>query len=100
MAVLAVILTAFAGLVSLHTPKAIGAPSGEQLFRNNCAACHAGGGNIVDPKKPLKGSKKLTSKDTLSAYLLKPTGSMAPFPKIVGDAPALEALYQYCKTLK
>lgn len=79
---------------------AIAAPSGEQLFKNNCASCHADGGNIVDPKKPLKGSKKLATKATFKDLLSKPAGVMPAFPQIVNDDPSLSALYSYCKSLK
>jgi cytochrome c6 len=30
------------------------ATSGEDLFKLHCAACHADGGNIINPKKTLK----------------------------------------------
>lgn len=79
---------------------AIAAPNGEQLFKNNCASCHADGGNIVDPKKPVKGSKKLASKATFKELLSKATGIMPAFPQIAKDDPSLSALYSYCKSLK
>jgi mono/diheme cytochrome c family protein len=75
-------------------------PSGGDIFKNNCAACHASGGNIVDPKKPLKGSKKLANKEMFKDLLSKPAGAMPAFPKIVEDDPSLSALYDYCKSLK
>lgn len=31
--------------------------TGEALFKEKCASCHPDGGNIVNPKKPLKGIK-------------------------------------------
>jgi len=96
-ATLLIAITLWAQLVS---PKAVAAPNGEQIFKENCAGCHAGGGNIVDPKKPLKGSAKLASTDKLKDYLLKPSGAMPAAPKIANDAATLEALYKYCKTLK
>lgn len=37
------------------------APSGEQIFQANCAACHAGGGNRVMANKTLR-------KDALARY--------------------------------
>lgn len=79
---------------------AIAVPSGEQLFKNNCASCHVDGGNIVDPKKPVKGSEKLASKATFKELLGKATGVMPAFPQIVNDDPSLSALYSYCKSLK
>lgn len=92
---ISVALCAFSG-----TTAASGAVNGEQIFKDNCAGCHAGGGNVVDPKKPLKGSSKLGSQDSFKAYLLKPSGVMPPFPQIANDAASLEGLYKYCKSLK
>lgn len=76
------------------------APNGEKIFTANCASCHAGGGNIVDPTKHLKGSAKLASKDTLKALLLKPVGAMPAFPQIAQNDADLTALLTYCKSLK
>ena len=42
--------------------------AGEQVFRNNCAACHAGGQNVIMPEKTLE-------KDSLEKYL---TGGRKP----------------------
>jgi len=28
--------------------------AGESVFSNNCAACHSGGGNVVEPAKTLE----------------------------------------------
>ena len=36
--------------------------AGKQVFQGNCAACHAGGNNIFEPKKTLQ-------KDALVEYL-------------------------------
>jgi len=94
------LLIAITVLAQFVSPKAVAAPNGEQIFKGNCASCHAGGGNIVDPKKPVKGSAKLASVDKFKEYLLKPSGAMQPAPKIANDAQTLDALYKYCKTLK
>ncbi len=80
-------------------PKAA-APNGEQIFKENCASCHTGGGNLIDPKKPVKGSAKLSALGKFKEYLLKPSGAMPAAPKIANDAATLDALYKYCKTLK
>jgi mono/diheme cytochrome c family protein len=76
------------------------AASGEKIFTTNCASCHAAGGNIVDASKPLKGSKKLASKEIFKNLLTKPVGSMPPFPQIVQNDADLTALLTYCKSLK
>lgn len=36
--------------------------AGEQIFNGNCAACHAGGNNVIQNEKTLR-------KDALSQYL-------------------------------
>ena len=76
------------------------AASGQDTFKQNCASCHADGGNIVNKKKPLKGSSTLASLDTFKQYLLKPTAPMIAYPKIANDPETLQALYTYCKTFK
>lgn len=100
LAALAIPVVIIAGLSSLQTQDAIAVPSGEQTFKANCASCHSGGGNIVDPKKPVKGSAKLASEDIFKSFLLKPGGTMPASPQIANDAATLGALYNYCKTLK
>ncbi len=80
--------------------KAIAASDGEKIFSANCASCHVAGGNIVDPSKPLKGSKKLASKESLKSLLMNPVGAMPSFPKIAGNDADLTALQAYCKSLK
>jgi cytochrome c6 len=45
-----------ATLAFLFTPPAVAADAaaGSKLFNGNCAACHAGGRNVVNPAKTLK----------------------------------------------
>jgi cytochrome c6 len=44
----------FAGLFCFHVPsEAAKASPGEQAFVKNCAVCHANGGNIINPGKPV-----------------------------------------------
>jgi mono/diheme cytochrome c family protein len=76
------------------------ASAGDKLFATNCAACHQGGKNIVNPKKPVIGSAHLASKDAFKTYLLKPSGTMAPYPAIANNPADLAALFDYCKGLK
>lgn len=79
---------------------AVAAPSGDKIFNANCAACHMGGKNMVDPKKPIIGSKVIATKESLKAYLSKQQGTMPPFPKIAENDEALTALHTYLKSLK
>mmetsp|Transcript_31083 Transcript_31083/g.70283 ORF Transcript_31083/g.70283 Transcript_31083/m.70283 type:complete len:200 (+) Transcript_31083:377-976(+) len=58
-----------AGAVAISPAFAAGdVLAGEQVFRNNCAACHAGGQNVIMPEKTLE-------KDSLEKYL---TGGRKP----------------------
>jgi len=73
---------------------------GEKLYNNNCASCHSGGKNSIDPKKPVIGSKKLASKAAFKSFLEVQNGMMPPFKAIAAKDEALTALYSYVKTLK
>jgi mono/diheme cytochrome c family protein len=62
-------------------------PAGEKVFAENCAACHAGGGNVVDGRFTLKGSRRIGSLADFTAFIRAPAmpdgseGPMPPFPK-------------------
>ncbi|MGG6238524.1 cytochrome c6 PetJ [Nodosilinea sp. AN01ver1] len=49
---LAAVLSAFA--LWMPPTQAVDLGQGEQIFGNNCAACHIGGGNVVNGAKTLK----------------------------------------------
>ena len=56
---------ALAALIALISPSVVGAADvahGEQVFSANCAACHIGGGNVVNGQRTLQ-------QDDLKAYL-------------------------------
>lgn len=74
--------------------------SGAQIFQQRCASCHAGGGNRVNEKRPLAGSKELATLAHFKSYLSAPPGHMPYYQDVVGDEKTLKDLYQYCKTLK
>ena len=73
---------------------------GEKLYSNNCAACHSGGKNSIDPKKPVIGSKKLASKAAFKSFLEVQNGMMPAFKAIAAKDEALTSLYDYVKSLK
>lgn len=73
---------------------------GEKLYNNNCAACHSGGKNNIEPKKPVIGSKKLATKASFKSFLEVQNGMMPPFKAIAAKDEALSSLYSYVKTLK
>ena len=56
---------ALAALIALFSPSMVSAADaahGEQIFSANCAACHIGGGNVVNGQRTLQ-------QDDLKAYL-------------------------------
>jgi cytochrome c6 len=62
---LSLILVAIALVTTLFASPAMAADvdNGGKVFSANCAACHMGGGNMVNPEKTLK-------KETLSQYAM------------------------------
>lgn len=75
-------------------------PDGGNTFKQSCASCHPAGGNLVNSKKPVAGSKMLSTAAVFKQYLESPTGHMPHYKHIVTDSAILNALYKYCKTLK
>jgi mono/diheme cytochrome c family protein len=69
--------------------------AGSELFTVNCQACHPGGGNIVDPSYPVKGSPKLASVETFTAFLRSPGGMMPSFDEQALSAAQARDLHQY-----
>lgn len=74
--------------------------NGEHIFQNQCASCHVGGGNRVNPKAPLAGSAKLSTEALFQDYLRNPSGHMPYYKNLDVDKDALKSLFEYCKTLK
>jgi cytochrome c6 len=72
--------------------------SGEALFKEKCASCHPGGGNVINPKEQLKGlkdTKKIVTK------IRKGGGGMTAFDqKAVSDADAKAIADYIIKTFK
>ena len=77
------------------------ARAGLQIFKENCRACHANGGNIVMFQYPLKGSDKLADFNGFLAFIRDPRlddGTKGPMPDFPPEAiPDQQArdLYQY-----
>jgi mono/diheme cytochrome c family protein len=78
--------------------------AGAQLFAANCQGCHPGGGNVIDPQLPVKGSKRLASQETFVAFIRAPTmpgGSPGSMPAFGEDALSVRQaadLYVYVST--
>lgn len=99
------VITSFIMLGLLLAPAATGKksikpPSGESVYKSNCAQCHPGGGNIVNQSKPLRGAQELESFPTFKQYLENPQGHMPYYKHVISDDAALHALYKYCKSIK
>jgi len=65
-------------------PASADAKSGEAGFKKYCAACHADGGNIVNPKKTLSRADREKNGVNSAAAIVKlmrnPGPGMTPFP--------------------
>ena len=78
--------------------------AGAQVFTANCQGCHPGGGNVIDSKLPVKGSKRLASQDSFVAFIRSPAmpdgspGSMPPFGQDAVSAKQAADLYVYVTT--
>ncbi len=59
---------------------------GEEVFRQRCAACHRGGGNILNPQKTLSKADReaqgLKTVDDLVRYMRKPGRGMPVFSEV------------------
>jgi mono/diheme cytochrome c family protein len=80
---------------SSSQPVSAAESSGKAVFAANCRSCHPGGGNTIEPKLPLKASKKLADKAGFVAFIRSPkmpdgsAGAMPPFDAdTVSDAQA------------
>jgi cytochrome c6 len=49
------------------------AQKGQEIFQMNCAACHAGGGNVMVANLPLKASRRLDSLAVFKAFVREPS---------------------------
>lgn len=60
--------------------------AGQQIFTQNCAACHAGGNNVINPEKTLKiEALKLYNMDSIEAITKQVTnGNPAGMPAFGG----------------
>ncbi len=78
---------------------------GEALFKEKCAACHPGGGNVMNAKKTLK-KKDLTANKIRNAadivkYMRNPGPGMTKFDaKSLPDKDAKEIASYILKTFK
>jgi mono/diheme cytochrome c family protein len=85
---------------------AFAAPDGANLYAVNCGACHARGGNIINPALPVTGSAKMKSLAVFTAYNRNPLkadgskGVMPAFPKDKISDQEMKVIYEYSLTLR
>jgi cytochrome c6 len=75
-------------MLTFMVPTAIAADigTGAQVFSANCAACHIGGRNIVNPAKTLSQSDLETyGMDSLEAIMNQVTRGKAAMPAFIGQ---------------
>jgi len=73
-------------------------PGGDAIFKAKCASCHPDGGNIVNPKKTLKGLKN--SKQIIQKIRQGGGGMTAFDAKAISDADAKLLADYILKTFK
>lgn len=54
--------------------------TGEMLFQENCAACHRGGGNMLNPKKTLSKKDREANNIVTAADIIKKMRNPGPVP--------------------
>jgi len=54
--------------------------SGEQLFKEHCAACHPNGGNILSPQKTLSRKDREANNIKTADDVVKKMRNPGPFP--------------------
>ena len=78
-----------------------GAPrvTGEQLFKQFCAACHPDGGNVVNPQKTLHSAvladNKIKTAADLEKILRNPGPGMRKFEPSMVSSREAELIYEY-----
>lgn len=88
-----------------NTPLFAQAPDGAKLYATHCGACHAQGGNIINPALPVTGSGKMKSLAIFTAYNRNPLkadgskGAMLAFPKDKISDQEMKLIYDYALTL-
>jgi len=81
--------------------RAFSAQDGANLYAVHCGACHAGGGNIITPALPVKGSSKMKSLAVFTAFNRNPLkadgskGTMPSYPKDKISDEEMKLIYEY-----
>ena len=89
----AVAVTALTLSTWSHVPAACATPAGEVIFEAKCAACHSGGGNVLQPGKtlfrPALEKNGYSTVDSITELVRNGKGQM---PKYQGAIPAVSRL--------
>ena len=73
--------------------------AGQEIFSAYCTTCHPGGGNTIDPGRPILHSALLQNQDIFNLWLRNPATPMPAFPSSkISDAQAKE-LYAYIQNV-
>ena len=86
----------YAGRI-INGPKAYAV--GQQIFSAHCTACHPGGGNAIDPSKPILRSGLLQNQDVFNMWLRHPAEPMPPFPSSKISDDQVKELYAYIRNV-
>ncbi|MGD1853523.1 MAG: cytochrome c6 PetJ [Leptolyngbyaceae cyanobacterium] len=85
--IVAIVVGFVASAMFLIAPPALAADAGAgtQVFSANCAACHIGGGNAINPAKTLKQDDLVANgKDTAEAIVYQVTNGNGAMPAFGG----------------
>ena len=75
--------------------------NGEKIFNAYCRVCHVNGGNIINPRFPLRGSQRLATVKTFLSFIRNPrmpdgsSGAMPSFSESQISDKEAENLYRY-----
>ena len=94
LCLMAVILVGVFTIAGMTEGTAAPASAG-QLFKEQCSACHAGGGNVVNPKMPLKGGTLLKTYAAFLSQIRKPQPPMPTFSTAQISDEQAKGLYDY-----
>jgi mono/diheme cytochrome c family protein len=98
-------LAVFSATTFFPANTAFSAQDGASLYAANCGACHAQGGNIINPALPVKGSSKIKSLAVFTAYNRNPAkadgskGMMPAYPEEKISDQEMKLIYDYSLTL-
>jgi len=100
-----VFIVAFLALAVAGIAKEAEKKSGEELFKQHCAACHLDGKNIINPKKTLSKkdleSNKVKSADDIVKLMRTPGPGMVKFDdKTISEKDAKAIAEYILKTFK